>query len=101
MLVVSVLLIARLFSKNSIIIGLIGGLLMTLLDVLIEPVAIKTGMWHWFGEAPPVQNYLAWFVIASMLTALVHKIAPQLKNPAAAGFFTIQVIFFLVMNLTR
>jgi hypothetical protein len=36
-----------------------------------------------------------------MLTALVHKIAPQLKNPAAAGFFTIQVIFFLVMNLTR
>jgi hypothetical protein len=50
----------------------------------------------------PVQNYLAWFVIASVLTALViHRIAPQLKNPAAAGFFTIQVIFFLVMNLTR
>ena len=101
MLVVSVMLVARLISKSTLAIGLIGGLLMTGLDILIEPVAIKTGMWHWYGEVPPIQNYLAWFVIASMLTATLHKIAPQLKNPAAAGFFTIQVIFFLVMNLTR
>lgn len=100
MLVVSVTLIGRLISRNTVVIGLIGGLLMTLLDILIEPVAIKTGMWHWYGENPPVQNYLAWFVIAGVLSALLHRIAPQLKNPAAAGFFTIQVIFFLVMNLT-
>jgi putative membrane protein len=99
MLVLSVMMIGRLFSKNAFVIALIGGLLMTGLDILIEPIAIKTGMWHWFGQHPPLQNYIAWFVIAAILTAAVHKIAPQLKNPAAAGFFTVQVIFFSVMNL--
>jgi putative membrane protein len=101
MLATSVMLTARLFSKNTLVIGLCGGLLMTLLDLLIEPVAIKTGMWHWFGLTPPFQNYVAWFVIAFTLITVLHKIAPQLKNPAATGFFTIQVVFFLVMNLTR
>ncbi len=100
MLVVSVTLIGRLFSEKTGIVALVGGLLMTILDLLIEPVAIKTGMWHWYGEHPPIQNYIAWFVIASVLSAFLHKLAPQLKNPAAAGFYTIQVIFFLVMNLT-
>ena len=99
MLVLSVVFIGRLFSKNILAIAIIGGLLMTGLDILIEPVAIKTGMWHWFGMQPPIQNYIAWFVIAAILSAAVHKISPQLKNPAAAGFFTIQVIFFAVMNL--
>lgn len=99
MLVLSVVFIGRLFSKSTWAIAIIGGLLMTGLDILIEPVAIKTGMWHWFGAQPPLQNYVAWFIIASVLTAAVHKISPQLKNPAAAGFFTIQVIFFAVMNL--
>lgn len=101
MLVLSVVFIGRLFSKNTFVIAIIGGLLMTGLDILIEPVAIKTGMWHWFGSQPPLQNYVAWFGIAGLLSAAVHKIAPQLKNPAAVGFFTIQVIFFAVMSLTR
>jgi putative membrane protein len=99
MLVLSVVFIGRLVAKSAWAIGLVGGALMTALDILIEPVAIKTGMWHWFGQQPPVQNYVAWFVIAAILSAAVHKMAPQLKNPAGAGFFAIQVIFFAVMAL--
>ena len=99
MLVTAVVLIARLISDKTWVIALAGGLFMMLLDVLIEPVAIKTGMWHWFGENPPIQNFVAWFVIASVLTAVLHKLAPKLDNQACVGFYTIQAIFFAVMNL--
>ena len=99
MLVTTVTLIGRLFSQHTAVIAVIGGLLMTLLDILIEPVAIQTGMWHWFGHNPPIQNYIAWFVIASLLTAFLHELSPRIKNPAAVGFYAIQFIFFAVMNL--
>lgn len=99
LLVASVVLIARRIGKNTFAIAFFGGLTMTLLDVLIEPVAIKTGMWHWFGQEPPVQNYAAWFVIAFVFSALFHKMAVRFNNVAALGFFVVQVVFFAVMNL--
>lgn len=93
------LLIARRITSNVLFISIIAGALMMGLDILIEPVAIQTGMWHWYGEHPPLQNYIAWFVIATVLTGVLHKLAPTITNEASVGFYTIQVVFFAVMNL--
>lgn len=102
MLVVPAMLIGRLvISKNRAgwKVALIAALAMVLLDFLIEPVAIKTGMWHWYGRAVPVANYVSWFVVAFFLAWLAHYFLPRLQHSAAVGFFTIQIGFFLVMIL--
>lgn len=101
MLVISTMLIARLITQKTWAVATIGASLMTFLDFFIEPVAIKTGMWHWFGQTVPFQNYASWFIVAWALIYLAHKTLPQIVNPAAVGVYTIQLSFFLVMNLVN
>lgn len=70
------------------------------LDVCIEPVAIHTGMWHWFGSNPPLQNYIGWYVVSLFLSAVYHKtIGRAHRNPAAPLLLLMQVLFFVAMLL--
>jgi len=103
MLVVPAMLIGRLVLADKVKAGwkvaLVAAAAMMILDFLIEPVAIKTGMWHWYGVAVPIQNYISWFIVAFGLCWFAHVFLPNLKHQSAVGFFTIQVGFFMVMNL--
>jgi bisanhydrobacterioruberin hydratase len=75
--------------------------LMTGLDFIMEPVAINTGMWHWFGQPIPWNNYAAWFFASLLLigwmewqekpTSNINKVAPVL--------LLLQFLFFGVLNL--
>lgn len=68
------------------------------LDVCIEPVAIRTGMWHWFGSDPPIQNYLGWYVVSLFLSAVYHTtIGREHRNRVAPLLLLLQVLFFVVM----
>lgn len=89
----------RLFPANRWARLLAGGLLPVALDVLIEPVAIRYGMWHWYGALPPWQNYLGWFVLSLALSAAYqHWIGPRTRNAAAPWLFGLQVLFFLCLQ---
>ncbi|MCS7019403.1 MAG: carotenoid biosynthesis protein [Cytophagales bacterium] len=74
---------------------------MTLMDVLIEPFAIRFGLWHWFGESVPLQNYIAWLITGTIMAAvflyLNQKIS--LKNRMAAVVLLSQCFFFCAHNL--
>jgi putative membrane protein len=54
-------------NTNRILKSLLAAGLMVALDVLIEPVAIATDMWHWASSTVPLQNYIGWFVSAFIL----------------------------------
>ncbi|MDX2135166.1 MAG: carotenoid biosynthesis protein [Saprospiraceae bacterium] len=78
----------------------IASLLPVLLDVLIEPVAIRTGMWHWYGKMPPLQNYLGWYAVSLLMSALYFRFIGQAnRNPVASLLLLMQLLFFLGMNL--
>lgn len=47
--------------------AVLGASLLTFLDFLMEPVAIEFDFWTWFGQEPPLQNFMAWWLIAFML----------------------------------
>lgn len=67
----------------------------TLVDVLIEPSAIRYGMWHWYGQMPPLQNYLGWYFVSLILAAAYHVgIGPAQRNLAAPWLLAMQVLFF-------
>lgn len=80
--------------------GIIGGaLLVTLLDSLIEPVAVRFDYWQWNSELIPVQNYIAWFVFSCLLLCFFYRMQFKKHHPAAVALFITQFIFFLVLNL--
>ena len=68
--------------------------LMTGLDFLIEPVAIALDFWSWESVAVPIQNYIAWFLIASVMLRAFHAINRTSVNRVAVGVFVVQVVFF-------
>ncbi len=75
-----------------------AALMMTLLDFLIEPVAIAYDFWSWEAVSIPIQNYGAWFLISAVLHFVFNKLMPESNNPLAIKILYIQAIFFLILN---
>ena len=77
---------------------ILGALFMTLLDMLIEPVAILSDYWVWDGPIP-FSNFVTWFLIALFLQFLYFNLKLAEKNKVAFTLYIIQVIFFTILNL--
>ncbi len=81
-------------GKAAIAAGLMVGL-----DVLMEPVAIQLDFWSWAAAEIPLQNYLAWFVVAFALLLVVFRQQKAVRNPVDEVLFVIQCVFFGALNL--
>lgn len=77
----------------------LGALIMTAYDWLMEPAAIDLGMWSWAGEAIPLQNYLAWFVLSFTFLGLLRIAKVKYDNPIARDIFVIQAGFFALYQI--
>lgn len=57
---------------------IVAGLLLALVDVALEPVMIgPVGFWRWDGGVPPIQNYLAWVVIGTLVAPILVQSKPK------------------------
>ncbi|GAB2794874.1 hypothetical protein GCM10027275_44910 [Rhabdobacter roseus] len=79
--------------------ALAAAALMTGLDVLIEPVAIRLDFWQWATATIPLQNYLAWYLIAFVLLLLFYGLPFKKKNELAPLLLLLQLLFFGIQNL--
>ncbi len=77
----------------------IGGLLLVLYDLILEPVAIQLNMWSWQGDTIPFQNYLAWYLVSVVMLASFYFSGLDIKNSVAKKLFVVQIVFFLGLNL--
>ncbi len=74
-------------------------LLATALDFLIEPVAIHYGLWDWYGSAPPLRNYIAWFITAAVMAG-IFEAYPLVKKPRLGLVaFICQILFFGILYI--
>ncbi|MFK7949903.1 MAG: carotenoid biosynthesis protein [Saprospiraceae bacterium] len=80
--------------------AVLSAALMVCLDFFIEPVAMRYDFWSWAGDIIPVQNYIAWFVIAFGLLLVTHRLM-VIKSKTAIGLFIAQLIFFVVLNFSN
>lgn len=79
---------------------ILGSTLMVLLDVLIEPVAIKLNFWQWENNVIPTQNFIMWFMVSLLMhwilsfkkTAIPYRLG-LILIVSQAGFFSIINIF--------
>lgn len=83
-------------SKWMIVI--LNPIIITLFDVIIEPVAIHFSYWKWEQVSVPLQNYFAWYAISLIVTVFLLGLDVKItKNQMIKHFFYAQLIFFTVL----
>ncbi|MFK8102799.1 MAG: carotenoid biosynthesis protein [Saprospiraceae bacterium] len=91
------------FLKDKAILlkAIVGALLLLFLDILIEPVAIHYDFWTWEAIAVPLQNYLAWYLIALVMLLSFYYFVGRVKNKVAICLLALQFIFFGILLFLR
>ncbi|AFL83501.1 putative membrane protein [Belliella baltica DSM 15883] len=85
--------------KNDFIAASLGALVMVLLDVLIEPVAVKLDFWSWENDLIPLSNFIGWFGIAFIIQLIYRKLSFDKSNVLSLYLLINLAIFFLLLNL--
>jgi putative membrane protein len=78
---------------------ILSAILMTFLDVLMEPVAIESDFWNWTNNSIPFYNYLCWFVISLLLNYLYFTFNLVKSNKVYDALFIIMLVFFSLLNI--
>lgn len=86
------------FGKNVVLQAILASLLMTGLDVLIEPVAGTLDFWNWEGPQAPVYNYVCWFVLSLPLNWWILRRKTTVQNPVSIALFVLLAVFFGILN---
>ena len=84
---------------KKIFVAFVTASLMVSLDILIEPIAIKLDFWQWDANIVPFQNFVAWFIIAFILSLYFTFAKFNKTNPLALLVFSLQCLFFLLHTL--
>lgn len=92
----------NLFQKlktNNFFKGLCVGIGAVAFDFILEPVAISLTYWNWDDIQIPLQNYIAWFVLAYVFYLLFAYFKIDLRTTISRNYFIIQTIFFIVLRV--
>lgn len=78
----------------------VAALMMTGIDLFIEPVAPLLDFWTWEEGRAPLANYLSWFGFSVLLQLVHYFLLPKAVNKLALPYFFLVWAFFLYMNWT-
>jgi len=91
--------VVQYFTKKAIFLIVIPPLLMTGLDFLVEPVAMKLGFWNWENSIIPLQNYVMWFATSIFIHGLIYLFRPKINAKISFVILITQVIFFGFLHI--
>lgn len=94
----SIFLASMVSTRNAVRIPLAGALAVVF-DYFLEPVAIGLNYWTWKAVAVPLQNYIAWFLIASAAAYLYSRLVEKKPDPIFGYYFALQLIFFVALQI--
>lgn len=81
---------------------IIGAFIITMLDIVIEPVAVKYDYWHWLEPGDyltaPVSNYLSWFIVSAAMLGIFEMFKFKRQNAVGVVLLLVQFVFFLLLN---
>lgn len=91
--------LVKFFTTKKVLIILFASLLAVFFDFIMEPAAVQMGYWIWEAGIIPMQNYIAWFVIAVLFSGLYLLFGIKTESKLPGYYFLIQLIFFIALNL--
>ena len=71
--------------------------MMLIYDVVMEQVAPRMDMWTWKDGVIPIENYMAWFVIASLFHTLIQFTGIKIRNKLSETVLIAQFVFFVIL----
>lgn len=91
--------IAEKFSSNKQFTALLAALFTVVFDLPLEVVAVNLDYWQWIPGSVPIQNYVAWFVVAFLVALSFGHSKLQTKGSIIIHYFFIQFVFFILIDL--
>lgn len=76
-----------------------AGILITVFDIVLEPVAVGFGMWEWDDVQVPMQNYFAWFILGMVFVSVYHILKIKSYNASSGPVYLTMFLFFMLLNL--
>jgi len=73
-----------------------ASVMMVGIDLLLESFAIHHHFWIWQSAGPPVQNYVAWFLISLLIQFGFVRLIPSSSNANAPRYLVILSLFLLI-----
>ncbi|WP_158828884.1 carotenoid biosynthesis protein [Mucilaginibacter lacusdianchii] len=89
---------SRMINKTARV--LIGAGMLVVLDLLIEPVAIRFDYWHWANNVIPLKNYLSWFGLSAVFLVVFEQFKFKTQNMVAPILLLVQFVFFALLQWT-
>ena len=87
------------FINSNLFKALLSAILMVLLDLIIEPVAIKLNFWTWEKVSVPIQNYIMWFITAFIINYSVSILVKEFNKLNSFYVFGMQIYFFGILTV--
>lgn len=98
LLVMSSFAVSSYFVSNTIFKVVLSSIIMVLLDLLIEPVAIRLDFWHWESDVIPLQNYIMWFLVAVIMNLILTFNQFKFNVKLGFGLLISQILFFTLQS---
>ena len=76
-----------------------AAVIMTLLDLLIEPISSKINFWHWENDTIPIYNFICWFIFGVIIQLIFYALKLEEKNKVFVVLLTLLIVFFTVLNV--
>lgn len=89
--------ISRLLADNIFLSSIISAFIAFIFDLILEPIAIKLDYWSWSKGIIPIQNYLAWFVIALISAFGFNYLRVKVSSKISLHYLLVQFVFFLIL----
>lgn len=88
----------KLFIDNIFISSFLASLIAVFFDFVMEPVAVKLDYWSWTYNIIPLQNYLAWFILAFISSAIFNLLKVKIGSKLPITYVIAQLVFFITLN---
>ncbi|EHQ25402.1 carotenoid biosynthesis protein [Mucilaginibacter paludis] len=88
--------------KNPFIKVVLGAAVLVLLDMVIEPVAVRFDYWAWLSAGSyltaPLKNYVDWFLVSLAMLVVFELFQFKKQSQVAAVLMLTQFVFFILMR---
>lgn len=89
--------ISKLITNNFYLSAIISAFISLIFDLILEPIAIKLDYWTWAEGIIPLQNYLAWFIIALFSSLGFNYSKLTVRSKISMHFLFVQLVFFILL----